>query len=182
MMNLRHSTIGTHHLDSLSCEVFWQTLDSYLKAMLAFYSTEQRASGGTSVRVRVLLSRPLPVAVRVPYSVGGSATADDYKDLSPSPSDGLLFLAGETSKEIVVSLLENKSSQAKTVTLTLGELSEIGLLRSDGTGPEAPYLEAKTFLITHKFQPQLTGDRATEESAQRHERVEEPNQRVGSGG
>ena len=25
-MNLRHSTIGTHHLDSLSCEVFWQTL------------------------------------------------------------------------------------------------------------------------------------------------------------
>ena len=38
------------------------------------------------------------------------------------------------------------------------------------------------FLITHKCQPQLTGDRATEESAQRHERVEEPNQRVGSGG
>ena len=37
-------------------------------------------------------------------------------------------------------------------------------------------------LITHKFQPQLTGDRATEESAQRHERVEEPDQRVGSGG
>ena len=28
MMNLRHSTIGTHHLDSLSCEVFWQTLVS----------------------------------------------------------------------------------------------------------------------------------------------------------
>ena len=27
MMNLRHSTIGTHHLDSLSCEVFWQTLN-----------------------------------------------------------------------------------------------------------------------------------------------------------
>ena len=25
MMNLRHSTIGTHHLDSLSCEVFWQS-------------------------------------------------------------------------------------------------------------------------------------------------------------
>ena len=26
MMNLRHSKVGTHHLDSLSCEVFWQTL------------------------------------------------------------------------------------------------------------------------------------------------------------
>ena len=43
-------------------------------------------------------------------------------------------------------------------------------------------VELKNFLITHKFQPQLTGDRATEESAQRHERVEEPDQRVGSGG
>ena len=32
------------------------------------------------------------------------------------------------------------------------------------------------------LEPQLTGDRATEESAQRHERVEEPDQRVGSGG
>ena len=31
MMNLRHSTIGTHHLDSLSCEVFWQTL---IKALI----------------------------------------------------------------------------------------------------------------------------------------------------
>ena len=43
-------------------------------------------------------------------------------------------------------------------------------------------MEGKNYLITHKFQPQLTGDRATEESAQRHERVEEPDQRVGSGG
>ena len=42
--------------------------------------------------------------------------------------------------------------------------------------------DSKHYLITHKFQPQLTGDRATEESAQRHERVEEPDQRVGSGG
>ena len=42
--------------------------------------------------------------------------------------------------------------------------------------------EVKSILITHKCQPQLTGDRATEESAQRHERVEEPDQRVGSGG
>ena len=34
------------------------------------------------------------------------------------------------------------------------------------------------FLIRMKFQPQLTGDRATEESAQRHERVEEPNREL----
>ena len=39
MMNLRHSTIGTHHLDSLSCEVFWQTLDSdkLIKTFLRYY-------------------------------------------------------------------------------------------------------------------------------------------------
>ena len=32
MMNLRHSKIGTHHLDSLSCEVFWQTLVNLILA------------------------------------------------------------------------------------------------------------------------------------------------------
>ena len=95
------------------------SLDTGLKASLNFASTAQQASEGNTVRVAAVLSRPLPVAVRVPYYVGGSATADDYKDLSPSPSEGLLFLSGETRKEIVFSLLENKSSQGKTVTLTL---------------------------------------------------------------
>ena len=47
---------------------------------------------------------------------------------------------------------------------------------------EPDFVGANIYLITHKCQPQLTGDRATEESAQRHERVEEPDQRVGSGG
>ena len=122
------------------------SLDNDLKAMLAFHSTEQRASAGAGVRVRVLLSRPLSVAVRVPFSVGGGATAEDYKDLSPSPSEGLLFLAGETSTEVVFSLLDNKSSHGKTVTVTLGKLSEIGLRRSDGAGPEAPHLKADSFL------------------------------------
>ena len=121
------------------------SLDTGLKASLNFASTAQQASEGNTVRVAAVLSRPLPVAVRVPYYVGGSATADDYKDLSPSPSEGLLFLAGETRKEIVFSLLENKSSQGKTVTLTLGDLSEIGLRRSDGSGPDAPYLKADAF-------------------------------------
>ena len=54
------------------------------------------------------------------------------------------------------------------------------IVKDDRLIPALAYL--KKFLITHKFQPQLTGDRATEESAQRHERVEEPDQRVGSGG
>ncbi len=121
------------------------TLATGLKASLHFASTAQQASEGNTVRVAAVLSRPLPVAVRVPYSAGGSATAGDYNDLTPSPSEGLLFLSGETRKEIVFSLLENKSSQGKTVTLTLGELSEIGLRRSDGAGPDAPYLKTETF-------------------------------------
>ena len=33
-MNLRHSKIGAHHLDSLSCEVFWQTLIKKFKVPL----------------------------------------------------------------------------------------------------------------------------------------------------
>ena len=132
------------------------SLDHGLRAMLAFNSTEQRVSGGTVATARVILSRPLPVAVHVPFSVGGSATAEDYKDLSPEPSEGLLFLGGETSKEIVFSLFDNKSSQGKTIILTLGELSEIRLYRSDGSGPKAPHLKAKTFL-----RPPYTGQPPT---------------------
>ena len=69
---------------------------------------------------------------------------------------------------------------------TLLLLLQESALLAQGTGT-SPWVMAvdelsKTILITHKFQPQLTGDRATEESAQRHERVEEPDQRVGSGG
>ena len=121
------------------------TLDTGLRASLHFASTSQQVSLGSTVRVAAVLSRPLPVAVRVPYHLAGSAAADDYKDLSPSPSEGLQFLAGETRKEIVFSLLENRSSQGKTVTLTLGDLSEIGLRRSDGSGPDAPHLKTETF-------------------------------------
>ena len=75
-------------------------IDSYLKAKPSFASTEQIGFLGSIVNARVVLSRALPVAVRVPYSVGGTATADAYKDLAPEPEAGLLFLAGETSKEI----------------------------------------------------------------------------------
>ena len=121
-------------------------VDPYLKATIAFVSTEQTGLKGTTVRAKVTLSRALPVAVRVPYSVGGTATADDYRGLSPDPETGLLFLAGETSKEIRLTLLERRDSLGKTIVLTLGELSQIGLRRSDGTGPDAPYLKAETLV------------------------------------
>ncbi|MDE2756550.1 MAG: hypothetical protein OXI92_08395 [Acidobacteriota bacterium] len=84
---------------------------------------------------------PLSLAVRVPYTVGGSATEDDYANLSPDPSSGLLFLAGETTKEIPLTLLEDEDGQEKTIVLTLGELSDARLRASNGTGPDAPCWE-----------------------------------------
>ena len=121
-------------------------LDDHLKATLSFAATAQTGLQGTTVRARVVLSRASPVAVRIPFSVGGTATPDDYTGLAPDPDSGLLFLAGETKKEIVFSLLKTEESLRKTVVLTLGELSRIGLRQSDGTGPDAPFLSPESLL------------------------------------
>ena len=121
-------------------------VDATLKARLGFAPAAQTAAPGTTVTATVTLHRALPVAVRLPYAVGGSATAADYTDLSPAPKEGLLFPAGETRKEITLSLLEGADKLGKTLVLTLGELSEIDLLRADGTGPKAPFLKAETLL------------------------------------
>ena len=122
-------------------------LDSDLKATVSFPSLGQRASEGDTVEVEVTLSRRLPVAVRVPYSLSGSVTAEDYTDLFPALSEGLLFAAGETSEFITLRVEENDDIWQDTLVLTLGELSEIGLLRSNGEGPEAPDLKPKTLLV-----------------------------------
>ena len=127
-------------------------LDPVLKPTLAFASTEQSAPEGDTVTVAVTLSRPLPLAVRVPYAVGGSAAEADYEDLRPARDFGVLFLAGETTKEIAFDLVEDRGSQGNTVTLSLNELSQIGLRLSDGKAPDrfksmdAPYLTAESFL------------------------------------
>ena len=122
-------------------------LDPHLMASLAFDSIAQTVSEGTTVQVIATLSRELPVAVRVPYSLSGSASEDDYEGLSPAPQNGLLFLAGETSKEITFTLMENDDNQEETLVLTLGELSNIALRRSDGTGPDAPHLNGESLLV-----------------------------------
>ena len=83
-------------------------LDSDLKATVSFTAPSQRASEGDAVEVEVRLSRSLPVAVRVPYSVSGSVTVEDYGNLSPAPSDGLLFEAGETSRFITLTIAEER--------------------------------------------------------------------------
>ena len=121
-------------------------LDPHLKGTIAFASKQQTGLRGTTVRAKVTLSGPLPVAVRVPYGLGGSATQNDYANLSPDPGSGLLFLAGETSKEIRFALPKNDDSLAKTIVLTLGEFSQIGLRQSDGIGPDAPFLKSETLL------------------------------------
>ena len=137
-------------LDTLGADAnysFALELSSRLKATLSFDSIKQIGLHGSEVSARVVLSRSLPVAVRVPYSVGGTATADRYKGLNPEPESGLLFSAGETTKEITFTLFEGEESSGKTIVLTLGELSRIGLRRSDGTGSDAPFLHAKTVLF-----------------------------------
>ena len=146
-------------------------VDPRLKAGLAFESSAQETVQGATVRVRVWLSRALPVAVRVPYSVSGTAAETDYGGLSPSPEAGLLFPAGETGGEIVFTPLEDPEALGKTVVLTLGDLSEIGLRRSDGSGEDARGLEARvlverpaggavhTVTIAHSNQPADVCDR-----------------------
>ena len=113
----------------------WLEVDVSLKATLGFQTATQDAAEGTTVTVTVSLSRALPVAIRVPFTVGGTATAVDYTNLQPSAE--LLFLAGETSKEIVFTLVTEADTAAETFELTLGELNEIKLRKSDGSGPDS---------------------------------------------
>ena len=121
-------------------------VDPHLKSTIAFALSHQIGQIGTTVRVEVTLNRPLPVAVRVPYTLRGSATENDYANLSPDPEAGLLFPAGETSREIQFSLPNSEDSPGKTIVLTLGELSQVRLRRSDGSPPDAPFLKAETLV------------------------------------
>ncbi len=121
-------------------------LEEPMMSELSFASTSQTVAEGEAVRVEATLSTALPVAIRLPYTVGGTATPGAYSDLSPSPSDGLLFLAGETRKEITLTLKQNSGNRGQTIVLTLAERAEIGLRRSDGTGTDAPHLFAGILL------------------------------------
>ena len=132
--------------------IFDDVLDTLLQlslsdqgALIDFATPSQRAFKGDSVKVAVTLSHPLPVAVRMPYLVGGSASTEDYTGLSPDPEEGLLFLAGETRKEITFTLLKNTGGRDRKLVLTFGRPSAGKVYRSDGTGPEARYLTGRLF-------------------------------------
>ncbi len=120
--------------------------DDTLKARLGFASTAQSAAPGSEATVTVTLHRALPLSLRVPYTVGGSTASHHYAGLSPSPEEGLVFPAGETRRQITLSLLEDSGNLGRTIVLTLGRISEIDLLPSDPTGPEATFLKAETLL------------------------------------
>ena len=110
---------------------------------LAVDSPGQQAPEGATVRVGVSLNGPSPVAIRVPYTIGLGRGLGGLEGFSPSPERGLLFRAGETRREIAFTVPEQAGSQGpRRVVLTLGKTSEIGIRRSDGRGPDAPYLDS----------------------------------------
>ncbi len=131
-------------------------VDENLKATIAFAPTSQIAVEGQTVRVTVTLSRPLPVAVRIHYSASdyfhpffGLNPYREYEIVYPTPDDGVLFLAGETSKDIEVSLLEDGDTRVETIQFYLPDSSsDMPLLRSDGTGEKAPELE--TYFLAYR--------------------------------
>ena len=122
-------------------------LDPHLQATCSFVSAGQRASQGGTLKAEVNLSRPLPVAVRVPFTVGGTAMAEDYSALSPDPEEGLLFLAGETRKGISLRLAEDGDNPDPRIVLTLAPLEGIRVRRSDGSGPDAPFFNARDVVV-----------------------------------
>ena len=130
-----------------------QQVGSGLQATLAFASTETKATEGATLSVPVTLSRALPVAVRAPYSVGfGEAavgvTSLSPGHLSPAPDSGLLFPAGETQRDISLTLLQDAAMQgARNLVLTLGKPTEIRLRRSGGEPPDAPYLKSDNLVL-----------------------------------
>ena len=120
-------------LDTLKSDSL--SLDDSLKTTVGFSTTAQDAAEGDTVRVKVNLGHSLPVAIRVPYTISGTTMTADYKNLRPRGA--LLFLAGETSKEIVFTLLEDTDTTAETILLTLGKLGGVKVRKSDGTVPNA---------------------------------------------
>ncbi len=128
-------------------------VDENLKATFAFAPTSQIAVEGQTVRVTVTLSRPLPVAVRIHYSASDYSNPfrlpHNYEIVYPTPDEGILFLAGETSKDIEVSLLEDGNPRVETIQFSLPySMVDMPLLRSDGTGEKAPELE--TYFLAYR--------------------------------
>ena len=121
-------------------------VDPYLMSSIAFQARRQSTVAGHTVRVRVDLTRALPVAFRVPYSVEWTAATDVDAGLPPPPDGELLITPDRVPEDIVFSLSQDANRPGKTIEVRLGELSRIRLSRSDGAGPDAHYLTADSLL------------------------------------
>ena len=133
---------GDYHISNKHIRRFG-SLNTGGSTRLAVDSPGQQAPEGATVRVGVSLNGPSPVAIRVPYTIGLGRGLGGLEGFSPSPERGLLFRAGETRREIAFTVPEQAGSQGpRRVVLTLGKTSEIGIRRSDGRGPDAPYLDS----------------------------------------
>ena len=129
-------------------------VDPYLKATIDFATTAQQAVPGDFVRMAASLNRgpsstvinsALPVALRVPFSVEGTARAGDFESPLHPSSGELLFRAGQT-QQLIVFRLSEAVKPGTTIVVRLGEPSGVGLRRSDGTGLDAPFLKADALL------------------------------------
>ena len=141
-------TLGHEMLLDLALFPGKLVVDEDLKAGISFSTASQKVSEGAGVRIPVTLSRALPVAVRVPYTVGVSGSSGGLAGLSPLPDSGLLFPAGETEREITFTLPKDSVVQEeRTILLALGDREEIGLRRSDGAGPDARFLKTESLLL-----------------------------------
>lgn len=122
-------------------------LDSRQRPTVSFWSRQQVTSAGHTVRVGVFLkSGYVPLVARIPYDVGGTLTSNNLVGLPPPSDRVLVFPAGEWIQEIEFAVPETGNSLGKTLELRLGDISRIGLRRSDGTGPDAPYLKAEALM------------------------------------
>ena len=137
---------GDFYVDYLGAFQGRLEIGSHLKAGLGFASPGQRVPDGSAVQAPAQLSRELPVGVRSPFTLGIGGGGGGLTGLSPAPG-GLLFRAGETRRDISFTLLEDAGAPGdRNVVLSLGGPSEIGLYRSDGSGPPAPYLKPESLL------------------------------------
>ena len=108
-------------------------VDPFLKATIDFTATAQEAPPGDAVEITAqlnhgpsstLLNSGLPVALRIPFSVGGTALAEDF-DIPPRPSSGeLLFEAGET-RQLIYFRLSEAVRAGTTIVVRLGEPSAV---------------------------------------------------------
>ena len=122
-------------------------VDPHLHAELAFEVSAQQVSASDLVQATVTLSRALPVALRVPFTVTAGHGNGGVIALAPSPEEGLLFRAGETRKQIRFRFAHVEGDRPGRATVALSPLDEIGVRRADGSGPDAPYLKTDNLVL-----------------------------------